>query len=55
MQFDILGDLTMTLKQTRLVTADVPKLTQFYENVSQSKARSLTVATSNSRMRLAKD
>jgi uncharacterized glyoxalase superfamily protein PhnB len=28
----------MTLKQTRLVTTDVAKLTQFYENVSQSKA-----------------
>jgi len=28
----------MTLKQTRLVTTDVAKLTQFYETVSQSKA-----------------
>ena len=28
----------MTLKQTRLVTTDVPKLTHFYESVSQSKA-----------------
>jgi uncharacterized glyoxalase superfamily protein PhnB len=31
----------MTLKQTRLVTTDVAKLTQFYENVSQSKAEVL--------------
>ena len=45
----------MTLKQTRLVTTDVAKLTRFYETVSQSKPRSLTVATSNSKMRLAKD
>jgi predicted enzyme related to lactoylglutathione lyase len=28
----------MTLKQTRLVTTDVAKLTRFYESVSQSKA-----------------
>jgi hypothetical protein len=38
MQSDIQGDLTMTLKQTRLVTTDVAKLTRFYESVSQSKA-----------------
>jgi uncharacterized glyoxalase superfamily protein PhnB len=38
MQYDILGDVTMTLKQTRLVTTDVAKLTRFYETVSQSKA-----------------
>ena len=31
----------MTLKQTRLVTTDVAKLTRFYENVSQSKAEVL--------------
>jgi predicted enzyme related to lactoylglutathione lyase len=31
----------MTLKQTRLVTADVARLTQFYETVSQSKAEVL--------------
>jgi predicted enzyme related to lactoylglutathione lyase len=31
----------MTLKQTRLVTIDVAKLTRFYENVSQSKAEVL--------------
>jgi uncharacterized glyoxalase superfamily protein PhnB len=31
----------MTLKQTRLVTIDVARLTQFYENVSQSKAEVL--------------
>jgi predicted enzyme related to lactoylglutathione lyase len=28
----------MTLKQTRLVTADVPRLTRFYETVSQANA-----------------
>jgi hypothetical protein len=38
MQYDILGEVTMTLKQTRLVTTDVAKLTRFYETVSQSKA-----------------
>ena len=32
----------MTLKQTRLVTTDVAKLTRFYENVSQSKAEVLS-------------
>jgi hypothetical protein len=31
----------MTLKQTRLVTTDVAKLTRFYETVSQSKAEIL--------------
>jgi uncharacterized glyoxalase superfamily protein PhnB len=31
----------MTLKQTRLVTTDVAKLTRFYKNVSQSKAEIL--------------
>ena len=31
----------MTLKQTRLVTSDVAKLTRFYETVSQSKAEIL--------------
>jgi uncharacterized glyoxalase superfamily protein PhnB len=31
----------MTLKQTRLVTTDVAKLTRFYENVSQSKSEIL--------------
>jgi uncharacterized glyoxalase superfamily protein PhnB len=31
----------MSLKQTRLVTTDVAKLTRFYENVSQSKAEVL--------------
>jgi hypothetical protein len=31
----------MTLKQTRLVTTDVAKLTRFYEDVSQSKAEVL--------------
>ncbi len=31
----------MTLKQTRLVTTDVAKLTRFYENVSRSKAEVL--------------
>jgi|SRR5580658_7114012 uncharacterized glyoxalase superfamily protein PhnB len=31
----------MTLKQTRLVTIDVARLAQFYENVSQSKAEVL--------------
>lgn len=31
----------MTLKQTRLVTSDVAKLTRFYESVSQSKAEVL--------------
>ena len=31
----------MTLKQTRLVTTDVAKLTRFYETVSQSKAEVL--------------
>ena len=31
----------MALKQTRLVTTEVAKLTQFYENVSQSKAEIL--------------
>jgi predicted enzyme related to lactoylglutathione lyase len=31
----------MTLKQTRLVTIDVSKLTRFYETVSQSKAEIL--------------
>jgi uncharacterized glyoxalase superfamily protein PhnB len=31
----------MTLKQTRLVTTDVARLTQFYEVVSQSKAELL--------------
>ena len=45
----------MTLKQTRLVTTDVAKLTQFYETVSQSKAEILNSSSSNSRMRLAKD
>ena len=40
-QYDIQGDVTMTLKQTRLVTTDVAKLTQFYECVSQSKAEVL--------------
>jgi uncharacterized glyoxalase superfamily protein PhnB len=38
MHYDIFGDVTMTLKQTRLVTTDVAKLTRFYESVSQSKA-----------------
>ena len=28
----------MTLKQVRLVTADVPKLTRFYESVGQARA-----------------
>jgi len=32
----------MTLKQTRLVTNDVAKLTRFYENVSQAKAKLLS-------------
>jgi uncharacterized glyoxalase superfamily protein PhnB len=41
MQYDIFGDVTMTLKQARLVTTDVAKLTRFYENVSQSKAEVL--------------
>ena len=31
----------MTLKQTRLVTTDVAKLTRFYEDVSQSKGEVL--------------
>jgi uncharacterized glyoxalase superfamily protein PhnB len=31
----------MTLKQTRLVTTEVARLTRFYENVSQSKAEVL--------------
>ena len=31
----------MTLKQTRLVTTDVAKLTRFYESVSQAKAEVL--------------
>jgi hypothetical protein len=31
----------MNLKQTRLVTTDVAKLTRFYENLSQSKAEIL--------------
>jgi uncharacterized glyoxalase superfamily protein PhnB len=31
----------MTLKQTRLVTTNVSKLTRFYESVSQSKAEVL--------------
>jgi predicted enzyme related to lactoylglutathione lyase len=34
-QTGIQGDLTMTLKQTRLVTTDVATLTRFYESVSQ--------------------
>lgn len=38
---DIKGDVNMTLKQTRLVTSDVAKLTRFYESVSQSKAEVL--------------
>jgi uncharacterized glyoxalase superfamily protein PhnB len=42
MQYDILGDVTMTLKQTRLVTTDVAKLTRFYESVSQAKAEVLS-------------
>jgi uncharacterized glyoxalase superfamily protein PhnB len=42
MQYDILGDVTMTLKQTRLVTTDVARLTRFYETVTQSKAEILT-------------
>ena len=42
MQHDIQGDLTMTLKQTRLVTTDVAKLTRFYESVSQAKAEILS-------------
>jgi hypothetical protein len=33
-QYDIQGDLTMTLKQTRLVITDVAKLTRFYETAS---------------------
>ena len=41
MQYDILGDVTMTLKQTRLVTTDVAKLILFYEKISQSKAELL--------------
>ena len=32
----------MTLKQTRLVTIDVAKLTRFYESVSQAKAEVLS-------------
>jgi hypothetical protein len=31
MQCDIQRDPTMTLRQTRLVTADAAKLTRFYE------------------------
>jgi uncharacterized glyoxalase superfamily protein PhnB len=42
MHYDIFGDLTMTLKQTRLVTTDVAKLTRFYESVSQAKAEVLS-------------
>ena len=41
MQYDIQGDFTMTLKQTRLVTTEVARLTRFYETVSQSKAEIL--------------
>jgi hypothetical protein len=37
MQYDIQGDHTMTLKQTRLVTADVAKLTRFYETASSER------------------
>jgi uncharacterized glyoxalase superfamily protein PhnB len=32
----------MTLKQTRLVTTDVAKLTRFYESVTQAKAEVLS-------------
>jgi hypothetical protein len=32
----------MILKQTRLVTTDVAKLTRFYESISQSKAAVLS-------------
>jgi uncharacterized glyoxalase superfamily protein PhnB len=32
----------MSLKQTRLVTTDVAKLTQFYESVTQAKAEVLS-------------
>jgi uncharacterized glyoxalase superfamily protein PhnB len=32
----------MNLKQTRLVTTDVAKLTRFYENVTQAKAEVLS-------------
>ncbi|WP_256366595.1 hypothetical protein [Methylocapsa sp. S129] len=39
----------MTLKQTRLVTTDVAKLTRFYETVSQSKAEILSVRLETSR------
>jgi hypothetical protein len=34
MQCDIQGELTMTVKQTRLVTTDVAKLTRFCEKAS---------------------
>jgi predicted enzyme related to lactoylglutathione lyase len=41
MQYDIQGDLIVTLKQTRLVTTDMAKLTRFYETLSQSNAEIL--------------
>jgi hypothetical protein len=34
MQYDIRGDRTMTLKQTRLVTTDMAKLARFHETAS---------------------
>jgi uncharacterized glyoxalase superfamily protein PhnB len=42
MKHNLQGDVTMTLKQTRLVTTDVAKLTRFYESVSQAKAEVLS-------------
>jgi uncharacterized glyoxalase superfamily protein PhnB len=42
MRYGILGDVTMTLKQARLVTTNVAKLTRFYESVSQAKAEVLS-------------
>ena len=37
MQYDIQGDPTMTLKQTRLVTSDAAKLTRFYDTASTER------------------